>query len=83
MVFRPADLWAGLAEGVAGLDDGGYEVVGVVLPPGGEGTGAGKLFAEVGVVRDCGPLGPGPHVSLQKTLVRPVGLPGRPEHGVV
>ena len=83
MLFRTTDLRAGLAEDVVGLHHGGDEVVGVVLPPGGEGTGAGELPAEVGVVRDRGPLSPGPDISLEEALVRPIGLPGRPEHGVV
>ena len=83
MLFRTTDLRAGLAEDVVGLHHGGDEVVGVVLPPGGEGTGAGELPAEVRVVGHCGPLGPRPDVSLQEALVRSVGLPGCPEHGVV
>lgn len=83
MLFRTTDLRAGLAEDVAGLHHGSDEVIGVVLPPGREGAGPGELPAEIGVVGDRGPLCPGPDVSLEEALVGSVGLPGRPEHGVV
>ena len=83
MIRRSASYWTLLPQDVLGLHHGCYKVVLSLLPPGGEGAGAGELLAGVRVMREGGPLGPGPDVSLKKPLVRPIRFPVSPEHGVV
>ena len=46
MVLGPTHRRTRLGQEVARLHHRGHEVVGVVLPPGGEGTGPGELPAE-------------------------------------